>query len=108
SDCGTQKYLEMTLTKENKGLFLLRWIKDDETGNLILLDADNINNYIGKKVKLRSPLYCISDKICSKCAGELYYRLNMNNIGLVADRIASTIMQRSMKQFHDSTIKTTK
>jgi len=76
---------------------MLRWIKGDD-GKLVLLDADNVNQYVGKKVKLRSPLYCTSDKICSKCAGELYYRLNMNNVGLVADRIASTIMQKSMKQ----------
>jgi len=76
-------------------------------GQLILLDADNIDKYIGKKVKIRSPLYCTTDKICSKCAGELYYRLEMKNLGLIGDRIASTIMQKSMKQFHDSTIKTT-
>lgn len=107
SDCGTDKFLEIVLTEKNKGLFMLRWIKGTD-GKLILLDADNIDQYIGKKVKLRSPLYCTSDKICSKCAGELYYKLNMNNVGLIADRIASTIMQRSMKQFHDSTIKTTK
>jgi len=107
SDCGTKKFLEITLTDKNKGLFLLRWIQGSD-GKLVLLDADNIKQYIGKKVKIRSPLYCTNDRICSKCAGELYYKLGMTNIGLIGDRIASTIMQKSMKQFHDSTIKTTK
>jgi len=107
SDCGTKKFLEILLTDKNKGLFLLRWIEGPD-GKLILLDADNVKQYIGKKIRVRSPLYCTTDKICSKCAGELYYRLEMKNLGLIADRIASTIMQKSMKQFHDSTIKTTK
>ena len=106
SDCGTKKFLEILLTDKNKGLFLLRWIQDSD-GKLVLLDADNVKSYIGKKIRIRSPLYCTNDRICSKCAGELYYKLEMPNIGLIGDRIASTIMQKSMKQFHDSTIKTT-
>lgn len=97
TNCGTDKFLEINLTDKNKGLYLLRWIKGKD-GKLVMLDADNVKNYIGKKIQLRSPLYCISNKICSKCAGDLYYRLQMNNLGLVADRIASTIMQKSMKQ----------
>ena len=43
SDCGTKKYLEMTLTDKNKGLFMLRWIQGKD-GQLIIISSIPINN----------------------------------------------------------------
>ena len=72
-----------------------------------MLDNSNIGKYIGKEVKLRSPLYCIGDKLCSKCAGDLYYRLGIENIGMTTSAIGSNLLNLLMKSFHDSSVKIT-
>jgi hypothetical protein len=105
SDCGSTKYLSVNLSKSNYKLFMYRFIKGKDDDNLILLDPDTIGKYIGKTVKMRSPMYCKGDKICNHCAGDLFRRLNLNNAGLMANRASSTLQSKSMKQFHDSTIK---
>ena len=103
SDCGTHGYKELALTKDNYKLFLYRYIVIGE--KLVLLDNEQIHKYIGRTVKLRSPLYCTSNKICSKCAGELFYKLGIENIGLTTTKVSSTLMNKSLKKFHDVSLK---
>jgi hypothetical protein len=50
-------------------------------------------------------MYCISDKICNKCAGELFYKLGIENIGLTTTKVSSTLMNKSLKKFHDVSLK---
>lgn len=103
TDCGSEKYVEFTITDKNKKLFLYRYILD---GNkLVLLDDKNIKSYINKKVKMRSPMGCKSDKICNICAGELYYKLGIKNIGLTTTKVTSTLLQKALKKFHDVSVK---
>jgi hypothetical protein len=88
-------------------MFLYRYIV--EKGKLVLLDDDNIEKYIGKTVKLRSPLYCNDEgHICNICAGELYRMMGMKNVGLISYTIGSSLLNASMKMFHDMTIHTKK
>jgi len=101
SDCGTKLTLEVLLTDSNKSQFLHRYIVSGS--NLILLDSNNIDKYINKKVKFRSPMFCKGDKLCSKCAGILYYKLGIENIGLTATKLAGTLLNLNMKKFHNST-----
>lgn len=101
SDCGTQKALSITLTEKNASDFTNRNIKFGD-GHL-LLTPDNINRYIGKEVKVFSPMYCTGDKICRKCAGTY----NNPFIGLDTNKIATTLTNLNMKKFHDNTIKST-
>lgn len=103
SDCGTIGYKELVLTKQNYKLFIYRYIVVG--GKLVLLDDEQIKKYIGRNIKLRSPLYCISNKICNKCAGELFYKLGIENIGLTTTRVSSTLMNKSLKKFHDVSLK---
>lgn len=106
SDCKSKKYIEIILTEFNKRFFNERYILD---GNkLTLLNSQNISNYIGKKIKLRSSLFCTAEKICSKCAGMLYHKMKIYNVGLASSKLASLILLQSMKSFHNSTIKTKK
>jgi hypothetical protein len=105
SDCGTDKYIQVKITGFNKSLFRFRYIIENK--KLKLLNDEDLNSYVGKTVNMRSPMYCKNPAICSKCMGELYYYNNMYNIGLLANRQGSTIMQLSMKMFHNSTVKTT-
>ena len=79
-------------------MFKYRYIFDPSNSNkLIYLTADNLNNYVGKTVTVRSPLYCKSDRYCSKCAGELFYKLDMPNAGLLTSTYSGILMNRSMK-----------
>ena len=79
SDCGTVKTLTVTIPK-NTDDYGYRYIV--ENGKLKCLTPDIIGNYIGKEVKMRSPMYCLAkDCICSKCAGENFYKLGKRAIG---------------------------
>jgi hypothetical protein len=106
SDCGTKGSLKIVITPYLKNDFKYRYMV--EGSKLIYLDESNIDKYINREVKMRSPMYCVGDKICSKCAGEMYYKLGLTNIGLTSTRVSSTLLNLSMKKFHDATIKTTK
>ena len=66
-----------------------------------------MKKYIGKTVKLRSPMYCKNDKICNICAGEADYKLNNINVGLGCSNISTTLLRMGMKKFHTSNIKST-
>ena len=104
SDCGTTLTKKFTITKGNKASFMYRYIV--EKGKLVFLEESNIDNYVGKTVNMRTPLYCKSDKYCSKCAGELYNKLGIQNVGLLTTRIGTSLLNSSLKQFHDMTLKT--
>lgn len=103
TDCGTQKTLAVSLTKDNHKMFLYRYIKEGQ--KKVLIDEDNIKNYINKNIQLYDPLFCVGNKICNKCAGEIYYKLGIENIGLTASKVCSSIMNKSLKKFHDRSLK---
>jgi hypothetical protein len=104
SDCHSKRYLKIELTEKNYNLFLYRYILDNNS--LVMLDNDNKDKYVGKIVDMRTALFCKDDNICSKCAGELYYKLGIRNVGLLTNGIAGVLLNLSMKSFHNSTIKT--
>lgn len=103
TDCGSKGYRETLITKKNYQKLIYRYIV--EGNKLVMLDNSNIQSYIGKVVKMRSPLYCVGDKLCSKCAGDLYYRLGIENIGMTTSAIGSGLLNLMMKSFHDSSVK---
>ena len=96
SDCGTSHCEHITLTNSNKGLLLNRYIIDN--GKKVLLTEDNNSKYVGKEIALRSPMFCQADKICNICAGELYYQMGIENIGLISNIIGSSITTLALKQ----------
>lgn len=101
-DCGTDKYLEVTIDPKLKNMFLYRYIIDN--GKIVELTNDNINNYVGKPVKLRSPMCCKGDVLCEHCAGSLFRRIDITNAGLVCFNLTGNLMNLSMKKMHDSTV----
>lgn len=103
SDCGTKKTLDITIPKKPED-YLYRYII--ENGKLVCLTPDVIGNYVGKTVKMRSPMYCIDKKcICNKCAGDNFYKLDKKNIGLVAVTMGGVLLNLNMKKFHDNVVK---
>lgn len=106
TDCGTKKHLTITLTEDNIGDWMYSYVI--EGNNLVEITSDNMDKYIGKTVKLRYSGLCESKEgICSKCAGHLFNRIGLNEVGLASYQICSVIKNISMKAFHDGTVKVT-
>ena len=104
SDCGTVKTLSVVIPKATDD-YIYRYIYEGD--KLVCLTPDIIGNYIGKEVRMRSPMYCIAkDCICSKCAGENFYKLGKRAIGLTATKVATTCSRLNMKKFHENLVKT--
>lgn len=107
SDCGSVGYLNMVIPEKGYDDFMYRYIVEGD--KLVCLTTDVITKYIGKKVKLRSPMYCIGvgkEKcLCNICAGDLYYKLGKKNIGLLCSRPAETTKRLGMKKFHENLVK---
>ena len=106
TDCGTKRTLEITLDKSNIDSWMYSYIV--EGNKLVELTSQNVDKYIGKKVKLRFSALCESDKgICSVCAGHLFNRIGLTEVGIASYQICSVIKNKAMKAFHDSTVKIT-
>lgn len=103
SDCGTKRTITITLDDIHLQLMMYSYIV--EGSKLIRLDSTNVEKYRGKTVKMRFSSLCEHDKICNKCAGDLYYLLDVKNVGAATPQLASCIKNISMKAFHDSTDK---
>ena len=106
SDCGTKQTLSVTIPKKIED-YLYRYIVEDD-GSLTCLTPEKIDKYVGKRVKMRSPMYCIGKHLCSKCAGEYYYKLGKQSIGLTSTRVATTCTRLNMKKFHENLVKSQK
>jgi hypothetical protein len=74
-------------------------------GKTVLLTNENRSQFVGKKVNLRSPIGCIGAKLCNKCMGERFYKLGIKNVGLTTGRISNSIMNASLKNFHNTKVK---
>lgn len=99
SDCGTEKTLDFVLEEKDVKDFMYRYINDN--GNKILLTSKNAGSYVGKKIHLYSPMFCIGKKLCEKCAG----KQDSKFIGLDSNKIATTLTNLNMKKFHDATLR---
>jgi len=102
SDCGTTHYLEVSMVKNIVNMFRSRYANIN--GKLVLLESDDLKKLIGTKIKFRSPMFCKSDEICNKCAGELHMKLGIKNVGLVSSAIGGTMSNLAMKKFHDASV----
>lgn len=104
-DCKTKRYFEINVNKNNIKLIQQRFYY--ESGKLYLIDGDDV---IGKNIKMRSPLYCISEKgICPICYGNLYKILNTKNVGILAGGAVNVVgVNALMKLRHKSTSVSTK
>lgn len=106
TDCGTKKCITVTLTKDNIKGFMYSWIQSGSS--LIELTSQNKDKYMGKTVKIRFPIYCKhrskTGSYCSKCAGNLMYRINRKNVGVITPMIPSILKNVSMKSFHDASV----
>jgi len=101
TDCGTKRYIEVNVTDKNIGSIMYCYVIMDN-GELIEITSENKDKFIGKKIKIRFSSMCeAKNGICNKCAGNLFYRLGIRNIGASTPQIPSKLKVLSMKLFHD-------
>ena len=101
SDCGTKRHISIKVTDSNIGMLMYCYVINDD-GSLTEITSQNKNKFLGKTVKLRFSSMCeAKDGICNKCAGNLFYRLGIRNIGASTPQIPSKLKVLSMKLFHD-------
>lgn len=105
SDCGTKRFIEVTLTPKNIELWMYSYVIT--SAGLVEITSENKDKFMNKKVKIRFSSLCESKTgICNKCMGNLYYRLGYKqNAGTSLTQIPSKQKNISMKAFHDSTQK---
>ena len=76
-----------------------------ENGKLVELTSQNVDKYIGKRVKFRFSSLCESKHgICHACAGNLFNRIGITNVGVSTPQVASKLKNISMKAFHDAQV----
>jgi hypothetical protein len=95
-DCGTKTYLNIKLKKDDINRLQGRFIWDRGIRDFIPSEHKE-----GETIKLRSPIYCISPKICHSCYGMLLAKHRSPYIGvLAATRIGERGTQLIMRTFH--------
>lgn len=104
SDCHTKAYLKVPITEDNwKGYEGQNVMVGPDKHETITLE--NHSKFVGKTVKLRSPMCCISERVCSVCAGRRPYMTGMTNIGTQFATVPNTFLNAGMKKFHTTKVK---
>lgn len=103
TDCGTNNGLTVVLTKDTLRDYVDQYIIDGK--KLVLIDEELPVKYMNHPVQLRSPMYCISDKLCSKCAGKRFYKVGITDIGLTVPSMSGALQNAQLKKRHSMEVK---
>jgi DNA-directed RNA polymerase subunit beta' len=96
-DCGTNRTITIKLDSDMIGRLNGRYII--KNGKVIPFNPDDFA--VGDVVRLRTPIYCISPKICHTCYGDLLKRHKSPFIGIIASQILGEVnTQAIMRTFH--------
>lgn len=106
-DCGSTEG-ELT-TCDDRELLYNRFVIE-KNGSLTKITTQNVDKYLGKEIKLRSPFHCRTKNghFCSTCAGETPFALTKSdtvNLGLFISDIASKILNMFLLATHESVMK---
>jgi DNA-directed RNA polymerase subunit beta' len=96
-DCKTKRTITIRLTsdyiKRLSGRYIIK------LGKPTLFKPQNFK--VGDVIDLRTPIYCVSEKICHTCYGELLKRHKTPNVGVLAgSSIGERGTQLIMRTFH--------
>jgi len=104
-DCGTKIYIPTKVTDENKKDMIGRYYFDDN-GKTILITHDNVNDLIGKVIKLRTPMTCkLEHHFCKYCLKDIFKDYK-NGLPLMVTDVSGAILNESMKKMHNTTLQT--
>lgn len=102
-DCGTKRGMKITLSNNNAKLFLYRNIIDN--GKLVELNESNINDYIGKEVLIRSPMYCASmHGYCYACMDTRFKAIDVKLLNIQPIGLGTTFVTQSLKAMHGTKV----
>lgn len=99
SDCRTKVTIPVTITESNKRFFLYR--NFNVNGKTVLSTISNIDQFVGKTQRMYSPQCCLHEKICAKCAGQIFYKMGVHNIGLLTTDPSDALLNLKLKAKHD-------
>lgn len=104
-DCGTKRFLRRTIRPVYADWYV--GLNIFEGGKTVLLTNDNISQYAGKEVALRTPQFCRSpgNSYCRACIGESNAQ-HPDSFGGQASDLGSTILYVFMKKAHGGALKT--
>lgn len=80
-----------------------RWVVESEQGEdqLKLITDLNYREFIGKQVRLRSPIFCKTEKICKRCYGVTEKYMHSKYIGIIsAQAMGEVATQLTLRTFH--------
>lgn len=105
-DCGSTLGMDHFITDSNKGHYLGFYAINGK--KLELLSDVNIDQYVGKEVTLRSPMYCKTSRanFCRTCMGEINSE-SETALASLASGVGSTLLNTFMKLMHGTALKTT-
>lgn len=103
TDCHSLNPIPITVTKANANELIYSYFVDDG-GQLKLLEPSNVQSYVGQTLRFRSPMSCTTHKFCSKCMGELIYKLGVRQVGLFAVQLSDANLNLALKAKHDQTV----
>ena len=99
SDCGTKATIPFTITNSNKQHILYRNIIAD--GKSLMTDITNIDQFVGKTVRVYSPQCCLNNKICAKCAGKVFSNLGVSKAGLLTTEVTMKLLNIKLQSKHN-------
>lgn len=99
-DCGTKGYIDFFVNAVNVSLLPTRHIFTDN-GDTIMVTKAMAKDLIGKRIKLRSPGYCLTPgrNFCKSCV-DANIAKRPNGIATTTSKGTSIIMNVAMKKMH--------
>ena len=84
--CHTNRFMEIPLIEEYLDVLKGRIL---DNGEILTKEYAERHNLIGKKIRLYSPLYCRSHKLCRMCYPQYYRTIidNAENVGIVSGNV---------------------
>lgn len=107
-DCGSRVGIVADITKDNLSRFVgLSVILKD--GTEIMKKEEDVGRYLGKRIMIRSPMYCKLDKTdyCKVCLGERLAN-NPEGLSIAVSEYGSTFLSIFMKGAHSKALQIAK
>lgn len=105
-DCGSKLGFTRVITAEEKNRYIGLSVIDN-TGKTIRLTNENIDEYLGKPIKTRSPMLCKTKapNYCKACVSEAM-ALRPDAVHIVTSDVGSAFMYQRMKAMHGKSLRT--
>jgi len=109
-DCGTSETFNFQIPETSDGYeiklarsIIGRYNVVHKNGRDVseLITDDNYKSFVGKQVRLRSPIFCKSFKLCKKCYGATTKNLHSIYAGIIAAQsLGEVATQLTLRTFH--------